>query len=80
MVRYCEKLLNVHWDENLVKQKFLKAAEIIDVVAGGHFHNGLLNYFLLDWYFCYSIHTNSNFKTYIGRLKIMYGCQIDYLT
>lgn len=39
MGRYCEGLLNVLWDDNLVRQTFVEASEIIDRLAEGNFHN-----------------------------------------
>ena len=39
MGRYCETLMKALWDDNLVKQRFIEAASIIDNIAGGNFHN-----------------------------------------
>ena len=39
MRRYCETLMTALWDDNIVKLKFSEAANIIDQVAVGNFHN-----------------------------------------
>ena len=39
MKRYCEELMEILWDDNLVRQKFVEAAEIVVEAAGDNLHS-----------------------------------------